>query len=80
VQHDIALDKIRYDAASDGCFPLISNDRILSDADVLAAYRYQPKCSGFRPEGRVHDSVMWVALVVELDRLLGRSRGACSPM
>jgi len=42
VSRDIALDKIRYDAASDGCFPLISNDRILSDADVLAAYRYQP--------------------------------------
>src|SRR5664280_2955613 len=29
-------------AASDGCFPLISNDRLLSDAQVLAAYRYQP--------------------------------------
>ncbi len=42
ITHDITLDKIRYDAASDGCFPLISNDRLLSDADVLAAYRYQP--------------------------------------
>ncbi len=39
---DIALDRIAYDAASDGCFPLISNDRNLSDAQVLAAYRYQP--------------------------------------
>jgi transposase len=39
---DIALDRIGYDAASDGCFPLISNDRNLSDAEVLAAYRYQP--------------------------------------
>lgn len=42
VSHDIKLEQIRYDAASDGCFPLISNDRLLSDADVLAAYRYQP--------------------------------------
>jgi len=42
VSHDIRLDTIRYDAASDGCFPLISNDRLLSDADVLGAYRYQP--------------------------------------
>jgi len=42
VQADIALDRIGYDAASDGCFPLISNDRNLSDAEVLAAYRYQP--------------------------------------
>src|SRR5450759_2467849 len=42
VTHDIKLDQIRSDAASDGCFPLISNDRLLSDAQVLAAYRYQP--------------------------------------
>ena len=42
VSHDIRLDVIRYDAASDGCYPLISNDHTLSDADVLAAYRYQP--------------------------------------
>lgn len=42
VQADIALDRVAYDAVSDGCFPLISNDRDLSDAEVLAAYRYQP--------------------------------------
>ncbi len=35
-------DQIAYDAASDGCFPLITNDKHLSDAEVLAAYRYQP--------------------------------------
>ncbi|MGH3979002.1 MAG: IS1634 family transposase [Pseudonocardiaceae bacterium] len=40
--HDIDLDKIAYDAASDGCFPLITNDTTLTDAEVLAAYRYQP--------------------------------------
>jgi transposase len=39
---DIALDRIAYDAASDGCFPLITCDRDLDDAAVLAAYRYQP--------------------------------------
>ncbi len=39
---DINLDKIAHDAASDGMFPLISNDHGLSDAEVLAAYRYQP--------------------------------------
>lgn len=42
VQADIKLDRVAHDAASDGCFPLISNDRTLSDAQVLAAYRYQP--------------------------------------
>jgi transposase len=39
---DIALERIAHDAASDGCFPLITCDRDLSDADVLGAYRYQP--------------------------------------
>src|SRR5262249_60834013 len=35
-------DAIAYDAASDGCFPLITNDPNLSETEVLAAYRYQP--------------------------------------
>ena len=38
----IDADNVRYDAASDGCFPLISNDHNLTDAEVLDAYRYQP--------------------------------------
>lgn len=38
----VDADKVRYDAASDGCFPLISNDHALTDTDVLLAYRYQP--------------------------------------
>jgi transposase len=35
-------EQVRYDAASDGCFPLTSNDPKLTDTEVLAAYRYQP--------------------------------------
>ncbi len=35
-------DVIAYDALTDGCFPLITNDTTLSDSEVLAAYRYQP--------------------------------------
>ncbi len=35
-------DVVAHDAASDGCFPLITNDRNLTDQQVLAAYRYQP--------------------------------------
>jgi transposase len=35
-------EQIAYDAASDGRFPLTTNDRQLSDAEVPAAYRYQP--------------------------------------
>lgn len=33
---------VRRAAASDGCWPLITNDTKLSPAEVLAAYRYQP--------------------------------------
>ncbi len=42
LSHDIRLEQIRYAAASDGCFPLITNDRVLSEAEILGAYRYQP--------------------------------------
>jgi transposase len=33
---------VRHDAASDGCYPLITNDADLNPAEVLAAYKYQP--------------------------------------
>jgi len=35
-------DTIAYDAATDGCFPLITCDTALIDAEILTAYRYQP--------------------------------------
>lgn len=35
-------DTITYDAATDGCFPLITNDTALPDKEILHAYRYQP--------------------------------------
>lgn len=38
----IRAEEVTYDAATDGCFPLITNDIAMSPADVLAAYRYQP--------------------------------------
>ncbi len=34
--------QVARDAASDGCYPLISNDRALTGAELLAAYKYQP--------------------------------------
>jgi transposase len=34
---------IDYDARCDGIFPLITNDRKLSQAEVLKAYKYQPR-------------------------------------
>jgi hypothetical protein len=38
----IRAEAVTYDAATDGCFPLITNDTAMSPAQVLAAYRYQP--------------------------------------
>ncbi len=42
VQFDVDAAKVAYDAATDGCFPLITNDRDPADAETLRAYRYQP--------------------------------------
>jgi transposase len=34
--------QVAHDAASDGCFPLIANDRNMTGAALLSAYKYQP--------------------------------------
>src|SRR5674476_538467 len=38
----IHADNVAYDAATDGCFPIITNDTTMTPAQVLAAYHYQP--------------------------------------
>ena len=38
----IDTDLVSFDARSDGCFPLVTNDTGLTDAQVLSAYKYQP--------------------------------------
>ena len=38
----VDADRVAYDAATDGCFPLVSNADQLTPAQVLAGYRYQP--------------------------------------
>lgn len=35
-------DVVRFDAASDGCWPLISNDKVMTDAELFFAYKRQP--------------------------------------
>ncbi len=35
-------EQVAYDAATDGQFPLVTNDHDLTDPELLAAYRYQP--------------------------------------
>lgn len=38
----IRAENVAYDAATDGCFPTITNDTVMTPAQVLAAYHYQP--------------------------------------
>ena len=38
----IHAEKVTYDAVTDGCFPTITNDTVMTPAEVLAAYHYQP--------------------------------------
>lgn len=38
----VRAETVSFDAVTDGCFPLITNDRHMTPAEVLAAYRYQP--------------------------------------
>lgn len=42
VAFSVREDVVARDAASDGCFPLISNDRAMTPAELLAAYKWQP--------------------------------------
>jgi hypothetical protein len=42
VTSDVDYQQVGYDAVSDGCWPLVTNDRDMTGAEVLAAYRYQP--------------------------------------
>lgn len=38
----INAEKVSYDAVTDGCFPLVTNDPTMTGAEVLGAYHYQP--------------------------------------
>jgi hypothetical protein len=42
VEAVILDDIVRFDAASDGCWPLMSNDKVMTDAELFFAYKRQP--------------------------------------
>ena len=42
LQYETAAAAVHAEAAADGCFPLITNDRTLTLAELLTAYKYQP--------------------------------------
>lgn len=42
VRFSVAADVVAQDACSDGCWPLITNDRALLGAELLVVYKHQP--------------------------------------
>ncbi len=53
----VDTDQVRHDAASDGCFPPITNDHQLTNTAVLIAHRYQPNLEKRHHQPKsVHDA------------------------
>ena len=61
---------VAFDAASDGCFPMVTNDTEMTEAEVLAAYKRQPRLE------RRHATLKGVieAAPIELKSVAPRSR------
>lgn len=55
-------DVVRNEAASDGCWPLVTNDRDLSAAELFASYRWQPnlECRHRLLKGPLHVAPVWL--------------------
>jgi hypothetical protein len=58
----VRSDVVAYDARMDGIFPLITNDREMSPAEVLAAYKYQPNLERRHSQLKGHQIVAPVLL------------------
>lgn len=64
--------QVAHDAASDGCFPLITNDRDMSSAEVLIAYKYQPNLEKRHAhlKGTQHVAPMFLRDAARIEALL----------
>lgn len=58
----VRTDTVAYDARLDGCFPLITNDTVMSPAETLAAYKYQPNLERRHGQLKGHQLVAPVLL------------------
>ena len=58
----VRADVVAYDARMDGIFPLITNDKKMSPAEVLAAYKYQPNLERRHSQLKGHQLVAPVLL------------------
>lgn len=63
--------RVRADAAADGCWPLVTNDRRMSDAELYAAYRYQPGVEGRHHvlKGVLLIAPVWLKSDIRIDAL-----------
>lgn len=58
----VRTELVAADARSDGTFPLITNDRVMTPAGVLGAYKYQPNLERRHAQLKGHQSVAPVYL------------------
>jgi len=58
----VRTDAVSADAKSDGMFPLITNDRVMTPAEVLDAYKYQPNLERRHAQLKGHQQVAPVYL------------------
>jgi transposase len=72
VRFEVDETQVAHDAASDGMWPLITNDRTLSDAEVLAAYKWQPNLEKRHAQlkGTHHVAPMWLRDPARIEGLL----------
>lgn len=69
----VKADIVAYDARSDGCFPLITNDWSIPAADLLAAHKFQPNLEKRFAQlkgGSLDVTPMWLKDPARIDALL----------
>lgn len=59
---DVRSETVSADAKSDGTFPLLTNDRVMTPAEVLNAYKYQPNLERRHAQLKGHQLVAPVFL------------------
>ena len=59
---DVRAETVSADAKSDGTFPLLTNDRVMTPAEVLNAYKYQPNLERRHAQLKGHQLVAPVFL------------------
>ena len=74
---DVDITRVAYDAVTDGCWPLITNDKDMTGAQVLAAYRYQPNLERRHHllKGIQDAAPVWIKTIPRIEAACGHSAG-----